>query len=215
MIFARDLSTTERLASAALVVVDLQNDFVRLGAPLEVPSARATLVKNRALIDSFRSAGRPIVFTRFVTNESDHVFWLWTPECQPDIKSCWRDVHRTYDDVAGSLPCIDVVQELEPMVDDIIVDKHSYGAFHGTDLHEKLQALNVRSIVLTGTVTQICVEQTGREAFQLGYLVTIASDAVSSNSTRIAEAALDNFSAKFGWVSTTQEILPFIAQSSG
>lgn len=204
---AKDISLYERFPAPALLVVDLQNDFVRPGAPLEVAAARSTLEKNRALIDTFRRAGLPVVFTRFVADERDALFSLWSPECQSELKCCWRGHRRTYQDTIEPLSCIDVVSELAPADGDLVIDKHSYGAFHGTELHQMLQARGVRSIVLTGTVTQICVEQTGREAFQLGYRVTIATDAVSSHSPALAEATLANFEAKFGWISTTQEIL--------
>ena len=204
---ARDVPMAERLHSPALVVVDLQNDFVRPGAPLEVPEARETIAANRKLIDIFRKNGLPIVFTRFISAEQDEHFWLWSPECYPDVKCCWRDQWRTYQDSDVEMECIAVVPELELQSSDIIIDKYSYGAFHGTNLDEILKKLGVRSLVLTGTVTQICVEQTGREAFQHGFRVTIACDAVSSSYPDLAAATLKNFASKFGWVATSDEIV--------
>jgi nicotinamidase-related amidase len=61
--------------------------------------------------------------------------------------------------------------------------------------------------MVTGTVTQICVEETAREAFHYGYKTTLVSDAVSSYLPDLHAATLKNFSLKFGWVSTTSEVL--------
>ena len=65
----------------------------------------------------------------------------------------------------------------------------------------------MESLILTGTVTQICVEETGREAFHHGYKTTMVSDAVSSYMPDLHAAVLKNFALKFGWVMTTDEVL--------
>jgi nicotinamidase-related amidase len=70
-----------------------------------------------------------------------------------------------------------------------------------------LHSLGVESLILTGTVTQICVEETGREAFHYGYKTTLVSDAVSSYILDLHAATLKNFALKFGWVLTTEEVL--------
>ena len=79
----------------------MQNDFVRAGAPLEVPDARATIPVQRRLIDAFRARGRPVVYTRFLSYEADCLMWLWSPECHPDTRACWPGHMRTYDDIQG------------------------------------------------------------------------------------------------------------------
>ncbi len=65
----------------------------------------------------------------------------------------------------------------------------------------------IESLIVTGTVTQICVEETAREAFHYGYKTTLVSDAVSSYLPDLHAATLKNFGLKFGWVSTTNEVL--------
>lgn len=69
--------------STALVIVDMQNDFVRVGAPLEVPDARATIPAQRRLLDAFRAAGRPVVFTKFVAGPERTLMWNWSPVIAP------------------------------------------------------------------------------------------------------------------------------------
>jgi nicotinamidase-related amidase len=212
-IVAAQLAPPERVADPALLIVDMQNDFVRAGAPLEVPDARATIPVQRRLIDAFRSRGRPIVYTRFLSYETDCLMWLWSPQCHPDTRACWVEHTRGYDDAEGTLECAAVVDELAPGPEDLVVDKFGYGAFHGTELDERLHAGGVRSLVVTGTVTQICVEETAREAFHHGYRTTVVADAVSSYAPDLHAAALKNFALKFGWVADADTVLSWLADA--
>ena len=111
----------------------------------------------------------------------------------------------------GPLPCADVIGELAPEPGEPVVDKLGYGAFHGTDLDVRLRALGVRSLVVTGTVTQICVEETAREAFHHGYATTVVADAVSSFAPDLHAATLRNLAMKFGWVADADEVIAALA----
>jgi nicotinamidase-related amidase len=208
---AADVRVADRIDRPALVVVDLQNDFVRPGAPLEVPEARETITVNRMLIDYFRANQWPVVFTRFVSRPSDAHFWRWSPECDPREKCCWAGHHRAYLDSPHMKECIAVIDELAPEAADIVIDKNFYGAFHGTDLAAIFEKLGVKSVVVTGTVTQICVDQTAREAFQHGFNTVVVSDAVSSSSPDLASYALENIRRKFGWVASSDEVLSWFS----
>ncbi len=70
-------------------------------------------------------------------------------------------------------------------------------------------------MVVTGTVTQICVEETARGAFHYGYRTTVVSDAVSSYMPDLQAATLKNFAHKFGWVSSTDEVLAALSEQMG
>ena len=76
---------------------------------------------------------------------------------------------RYYQDVGKELDCSDIIDELYPEPGDPIVEKFGYGAFHNTNLDDLLKARHVESVLVTGTVTQICVEETARESFKRGY----------------------------------------------
>ena len=122
-------------------------------------------------------------------------------QCHPDSRACWPGHLRGYEDADGPLDCAAVIDELAPEPDDLVVDKYGYGAFHGTDLRRcVLRAKGVGSLVVTGTVTQICVEESAREAFHHGYRTTVVADAVSSYAPDLHAATLKNFALKFGWV---------------
>lgn len=195
------------LEQVALVIVDMQNDFVRRGAPLEVPDARDTIAAHRALLVAFRNRGWPVVYTRFLSRPEPNLLWNWSPQCRPPTKCCWLGHRRRYADVADELECADVIDELTPDSADIIVDKFGYGAFHDTLLANILDRRNIKSLLVTGTVTQICVEETAREAFHHGFRTTIVSDAVSSFAPDLHAATLKNFAMKFGWVADSGDLL--------
>lgn len=190
----------DRFAHPALLVVDMQNDFVRVGAPLEVPEARATIPVHQMLLSFCRELGVPVIYTKFVAGPEPILLWEWSPVHAPPVCSCWKGVERHYADVTGALDCSDVIAELYPEPGEPIVEKFGYGAFHDTGLAESLRAQGIESLAVTGTVTQICVEETAREAFHHGFRTTLIADAVSSFAPDLHAATLKNFAMKFGWV---------------
>jgi len=192
---------------SALIVVDMQNDFVRRGAPLEVPDARETIEVHRQLIGRFRDRGRPVVFTRFIAGPKPTLMWNWTPVIAPPICCCWPGFMRSYLDVEGQRDCVAVVDELAPRAGDHQVDKYGYNAFHRSRLTSLLLAETVDTVVITGTVTQICVEDTARGAFHEGFKTVVVSDAVSSYAPDLHQASLRTLSMKYGRVLTAQEAL--------
>jgi len=200
-----------RFAAPALLIVDMQNDFVRLGAPLEVPDARATFDVHQRLIKRFRDLGAPVVYTKFLATPEPSLLWRWSPQCAPPTLCCHKGFARRYDDAPGALECTDIVSELAPEPQDLIIEKFGYGAFHGTPLSDLLRQRAVRSLVVTGTVTQICVEETAREAFHHGFATTMVADAVSSFAPDLHAATLKNFAMKFGWVDTADAVLQRLA----
>lgn len=201
----------DRARDPALVIVDMQNDFVRAGAPLEVAAARDTIASHRRLIAAFRAAGRPLVFTKFISTPHESLLWTWSPQCRPPVKCCWKGHRRSYDDCAGPRDGAEIIDELQPAGDDLVVEKYGYGAFHGTGLAERLRAAGVRSLFVTGTVTQICVEETAREAFHEGFPTTLVADAVSSFDAELHAATLKNFAMKFGWVEASDAVVARLA----
>lgn len=196
----------------ALVIVDMQNDFVREGAPMEVADARKTIPQHQRLIAACRAAGIPIIYTRFIGTDEPSLLWNWSPKIAPPVNACIRGHKRTYKDSNAALDCIEVIDELKPGQNDIVIDKTGYGAFHGTRLDSILKSLKVQSIILTGTVTQICVEETGRQAFHHGYKTTMVTDAVSSFMPDLHAATIKNFGMKFGWTKTTREVVDALKQ---
>jgi nicotinamidase-related amidase len=192
----------------------MQNDFVRVGAPLEVPAARDTIATHRKLIAAFRAAGRQVIYTKFISRPYETLLWTWSPQCRPPVKTCWKGHRRRYGDSEGERDCSEIIDELRPADGDLVIEKYGYGAFHDTDLAERLGALHIRSLFITGTVTQICVEETAREAFHHGFPTTLVADAVSSFDAELHAATLRNFAMKFGWVEDSHAVVRRLAEAA-
>ena len=120
-LIATELPPAERVERPALLVVDMQNDFVREGAPLEVPDARATIPPVRRLLEAFRARGLPVVFTRFLSEEEDNLLWLWSPQCHPGDRACWPGHRRRFADRAEPLEGAAIVDELPPAPGELVV----------------------------------------------------------------------------------------------
>lgn len=191
----------------ALVVVDMQNDFLRVGAPQEVPQGRAVIATVRDLVDAFEAAGRPVIYTRFLAGPGETLMTVWSPECGPEQRSCWPGEMRTYADRPGvELEGPAVVDELAPSEDAVVVDKFGYGAFHNTILEDVLHARGCDQIVVTGVITQICVEDTVRQAFHRGFEAVVVEDAVASFDDELHRATLRNLEMKFAAVLTAADV---------
>jgi nicotinamidase-related amidase len=191
----------------ALIVVDMQNDFVRVGAPLEVPDARETIDVHLELLEWFRGRNRPVVFTRFIAGPSPTLVWEWSPQIAPPVCCCWPGFKRAYGDIEGERDCVAVIDELAPLPGEAQIDKYGYNAFHRTSLSDRLNAQGVNTVLITGTVTQICVEDTARGAFHEGFQAAVISDAVSSYAPELQRASLQTLSMKYGRVMTASEAL--------
>ncbi len=207
--------TIDRFAHPALVVVDMQNDFVRVGAPLEVPDARSTIAVHQELLEVCRALRVPVIYTKFLAGPKRTLMWEWSPPLAPPTCGCWKGFRRHYADVAEDLDCSDIIAELYPEAGEFVVEKFGYGSFHNTHLDDILKAHHVESVIITGTVTQICVEETARESFKHGYRTTIVSDAVSSYMPDLQAAVLKNFALKFGWVSPAEEVITALRHAVG
>jgi nicotinamidase-related amidase len=200
-------------SAAALLVVDLQNDFVREGAPQEVPDARATLPAVTALLDACREAGLSVLFTRYTAGPlSTHHAWF-SPECAPPTCSCWPGITRRYRDRPEPLEGHQIVDEVTPLPGEVVVDKYGYGSFHNTVLEDALRAARVSQVWVVGTVTQICVEETVREGFHRGFEMVVATDGVSSFDDELHRATLRNLGQKFALLMDTDTLIKTLADT--
>ena len=200
-------SPQQRLKNPALVVVDMQNDFCRVGAALEVPDARATIGAHHRLLEVFRRKRQPVVYTKFLTFQQPVLLWEWSPQALPPTKCCWKGHRRFYPDIGREEECTAVIDELAPLPGEHQIEKFNYGAFYSTTLDPILRSMGVESCVVTGTVTQICVEETARQSFHHGFRTTLVRDAVSSFAPDLHAATLKNFASKFGWVEDSVAVM--------
>ena len=180
---------------------------VTLKATLEVPDARETIEVHLKLLDWFRARGRPVVFTRFVAGPSPTLMWKWSPAIAPPVCCCWPGFMRAYADIEGERDCVAVIDELAPRPIEAQIDKYGYNGFHRTRLTDLLVAHDVDTVLITGTVTQICVEDTARGAFHEGFQAAVVADAVSSYAPDLHRATLQTLAMKYGRVVTAHEAI--------
>ena len=190
----------------ALVIVDMQNDFVREGAPMEVPDARKTIPTIKNLIVMARESGMPVIYTKFVAGPKQTFLWEWSPQI-PHDNCCIRGFKREYNDVQGELECTDIVAELYPEPEDYVFEKYNYSSFRNSPLKDILLGHHCDALIVVGTVTHLCVLDTVHDAAQEHFKVLVASDGVSSYSELQQQASLDSFRTKYGVVETSDEII--------
>lgn len=195
------------IPKTALVIVDMQNDFVREGAPMQVEDAKATIEPTRRLIEFARNNHMPVIFTKFLIGPCKTFLWDWSSQAE-DFHNCLRGYERYYPDIDKTVQCSEVIDEFKPtMPEDYFIEKYGYSAFHNTNLLDVLISEGRDTIIVTGTVTQICVGDTVHDAFHNAILSVVASDCVSSFSELQQKASLENFALKYGVVMTSEEIM--------
>ena len=190
-----------------LVVVDMQNDFVREGAPQEVPDARRIVGTVQGLLAAFRAARRPVFFTRFIAGPGRTLMWAFSPECTDTLRSCWRGHHRRYNDRPDELEGPEIIDELSPHPGEDVTDKFGYSGFYNTHLADALHAHGVTQVVVVGTVTQICVEDTVRGGFHQNFEMVVVEDAVASFDHELHTASLRGMAMKYARIVSSDVVL--------
>jgi len=191
----------------ALLIVDLQNDFCRQGAPLLVEEALETIPANKKLLTFARENNMPVIFTKFITGKKASWLWNWSPEIESS-HCCMRGYERYYPDIDKKEQCADIIEELKPILpDDYVIEKYHYSSFRNTALIDILRSEGADAVIVTGTVTQICVEDTAHDGFAEGVKVIVASDCVSTWDPSQQKAVLENVANKYGIVMTSDEII--------
>ena len=166
-------------AKTALIIVDMQNDFVKEGGTLVVPDAEATIPKIKGLLEIARRSGMKVVFTQDTHNEGDPEWEIW-PEHVREGSWGWQ-----------------IVDELQPLEDETVIRKVRYDAFYGTSLDHFLRVWKVDTLIICGTVANICVHYTAASAALRWYEVVVPRDATSALDPFDLEASLRQTSFLF------------------
>jgi len=182
------------IQNAALVAVDLQEGILRV--PF-VPHSAASVLKNGVrLAKSFREIGAPVVLTRVT----------WAADFADALA---QKVDRPVPMPPGGLPAdwAELSAELKVAPSDIVITKRQWNAFHGTELDLQLRRRGIKTVVLCGIATNMGVESTARTAYELGYQVVFAEDAMSSVAPGMHEFAVQGLLPMLGLVRTTEQII--------
>ncbi len=197
----------------ALLVVDMQRGFVLPGEAMEVPPAREIVPRIRALRDLFRARGLPVAFTEFVYSEAVPLLvGELHPEHKPAPPGAPTGFGRPSSACLEGTPSADTVDELRPLPGELVVRKRWYDGFAGTPLDGALRARGVTSLVITGTMTDICVLATVIGAFNREYRVAVAEDGVATLWPEIQRATLDIIGRAYGRVVSTKALMDEVAR---
>jgi nicotinamidase-related amidase len=158
-----------------LVIVDMLNDHLTPGVPLEVPRARAVVPALKQRIDRAHRDSLPVVYLVDHHEPGDPELDAWP-------------AHNTAD------PRADIWPEIAPADNDIIVTHRSYSGFFETKLHEVLKSLNANTVVLTGCITEIHVFATATDALQRGYRVEVPVECQAGSSLDVETVVLNTLS---------------------
>ncbi|HKT05219.1 MAG TPA: cysteine hydrolase [Rugosimonospora sp.] len=202
------------LSSVALLVIDMQRDFLLPGGFGEslgndVSQLRRTIGPLAALMAAWRAAGLPLIHTR-EGHEPD------LSDCPPAKLNRGAPSMRIGDIGAFGRILIrgeyghDIVDELQPVGDEPVVDKPGKGAFYATELQDILANRGIRSLVVTGVTTEVCVHTTVREANDRGYECLVLADCVGSYFPEFQRVGLQMIAAQggiFGWVASSPELI--------
>ncbi len=146
----------------AVIVVDMQNDFVKEGGKLRVPTAEATIGPIKRLLEKARAAGVKVFYTQDTHYDGDPEFEIWGEHVKYGTWG-WE-----------------IVDELKPQPGDIVVQKTRYDGFYGTPLDDLLKVYGIEYVVIVGTVANICVLHTAASAALRWYKVVVPVDGISA-----------------------------------
>jgi ureidoacrylate peracid hydrolase len=193
---------------AALIVVDMQNDFCDAKGAFAAHGGDPSMIQEMAprlqrLLDAARRVILPIVHVR--THHSD---WTdsasWLGRHATNYRLCFPGSWGA-DFYPGFEP--KVSEDWAPGSHEYVVTKHRYSGFVGTDLDMVLRSRGVRTVIMTGEATNVCVETTARDAFMRDYFVAFVSDCTAAGVRAAHDATLSTIGKHFGRVLTSEQIV--------
>ena len=161
----------------ALLIIDMQNDFILEGRPLRVASAPAVIPKCRELLDAFRAKGLPVF----------HIVRVHRKDGS-DVEITRKELFRKQPFAVEGTPGAAIVDPLAPHPGEYVVPKVRMSAFIGTELDLMLRTLGVTDLVIAGIQTPNCIRTTAFDAIAYNYPVVLARDATGAQSDEIHNA---------------------------
>jgi nicotinamidase-related amidase len=199
-------------ARTALLVIDMQNVFMEAGEVFGNANAMDIVATVNQAVRTMRDAGASIIWTRQTVSHDPP---LAMPPWQYDLSIPYvREAVETM--IAGTRSHA-IHPAMEVRDGDIVVDKYRYGAFMcpAEGLKRVLAGLDIDTLVIAGTLTNVCCESTARDGNMMGYKIVFLSDATAARTDEEHNAALLNIRLSFGDVRRTDELPVMIAGAAG
>lgn len=214
--------TTADIASTALLIIDMQRDFCDPGgyaarAGLDTGRLAATVDRISLLLAAARACGMAVLHTR-----EGHL---------PDLSDCPPEKLRRSRAAGAEIGSAgpmgrllvrgqyghDIIDRLRPWADEPVIDKPGYGAFYRTELEALLQARRIRTLILCGVTTEVCVHSTLREAVDRGFRCIIVGDACAASNPALQLPALEMIAVEgglFGIVADADSVVHALSGSA-
>src|SRR5262249_5800091 len=158
-------------SKTALIVVDMENDFVAEGAPLRANMAPVVVPSLKRALTHARRTGMPVIFTTHAHRRDG---------CDMGVYgSLWPPIVERVGLVDGE-EGVEIYKELEPLPNEVVIKKRRYSGFYGTDLDIILRSSGIEAVVITGLTTENCCHATARDALFHNYGVIFLSDATGT-----------------------------------
>ncbi|MHC4133271.1 MAG: cysteine hydrolase family protein [Planctomycetota bacterium] len=199
--------------NVALIIVDMQNDFIhekgamrKVSEDMGIPKSSLDLLKVPVpniikLTEIFHKNGKKVIYL--------YIAW------EPDYSDAAVPLSRLPAKERGALVRgkwgVQIIEELAPQDADMVIMKKGYGGFFQTPLDRILRNLGIKTLVASGVLTNFCVETTIREAVGYGYDVILVNDATASFDLEAHNATLRVIAMGFGEVMSTEETLKFLS----
>lgn len=203
------LAEKVRPAHTALLVIDMQNDFCAAGGLVskdgrDISAARELGERLPQFIAAARDAGVLVIFIRCVYTSGQNFYLsdVWLEQAARKRAGGYTRIPVCR---AGSWEG-DFYGDVRPEPTDVVITKHRYSAFHNTDLDLVLRSNGIRTLLLTGVVSNVCVETTAREAFVRDYYVVALDDGCAAYVPQDHTASMSNIDRFFGEVSTLERV---------
>jgi len=204
------------IRSSALIVVDVQNDFVSDGgyfdrmtkkhpeAGIDVEFLASVIPNIKRLVEAFRSASRPVVYVKHVLEPdyADATFPYWRMPGDPGPIAAQFIVQGTW----GA----EIIDELTPAPGEKVVVKKGFNGFHRTPLEATLRNMGVTTCVMTGVTTCVCVSSTTRGGVERNFRMIFVSDATAETHREWHQAELATMNWVYADVLSSEQVLEML-----
>jgi len=211
------------LHRTALVVVDMQNAFASRGgmldlAGIDVTPAHDAVANARLVCEAARSARMAVIYLTIGWPADGST--AGGPDSPNPRKELALRLMRERPELRGKLLTFgtwdfQIVDELAPEPDDVVIIKSRYSGFHGTNLDSVLRSRGIRNLLMVGIASNVCVESTLRDAYFNEYWPVLIADAtMPAGSAEIHKATIYNVKTFFGWVASSEDVATVLREAT-
>ncbi len=186
---------------SALLVIDMQNDFLNPKSPAYTENAIAIVPNIQSLIEAARKHKIPVIYTAHCHQN---------PKIDGGITAQWWSDIRNQETLVAGTQGAQIIDTLKPLPKEKIIYKHRYSAFYNTDLELHLRGLGVTDLLIIGIMTGICVESPVRDAFYRDFRIFVVGDATAAGADELHLNSLKILAYAFADIRLTKDIIRII-----